>query len=394
MAKGAYIGVGGKARKVKNLYIGVDGKARKVKKAYVGVGGKARLFYTSTLPPTTIELWNGKYIYTGIADVCYANGYWVAVGNYNKGSGDSGLMLAYTDDLSKGFTTIKLQYNYTAYGIVHGDGYWAIACENNGYSYVLYATSLTGTWNSKKLSYNVVSTPEGIYYANGYWVIYGCSGTKAQIAYTTDLSGTWTARSLWSVNDSDYDAIIRTITYANGYWVAGGVYAASTGSCNIAYSTSLDGDWTKTSIYTYGGRGVAYQGIYDIKYENGVWACAAYGMILSANSLTGEWTSKNVISSTAYHNAIIYANGYWVVVGGSGSNVGTAKIAYSTALDGTWTVIEKWNGSEVVDSEGINVVYSGEYYFFGVDVRYDNGTDTVYGGRVAYAANPADFAQL
>lgn len=50
MAKNAYIGVDGKARKVKNIYIGVDGKARKVKKAYIGVGGKARLFYSA---------WNG-----------------------------------------------------------------------------------------------------------------------------------------------------------------------------------------------------------------------------------------------------------------------------------------------------------------------------------------------
>ena len=47
MAKGTYIGVGGKARKVRNLYLGVGGKARKVKKAYVGVGGKARLFYSA-----------------------------------------------------------------------------------------------------------------------------------------------------------------------------------------------------------------------------------------------------------------------------------------------------------------------------------------------------------
>ena len=47
MAKGAWIGVGGKARKIKNMYIGIDGKARKIKKAWIGVGGKARLFFSS-----------------------------------------------------------------------------------------------------------------------------------------------------------------------------------------------------------------------------------------------------------------------------------------------------------------------------------------------------------
>lgn len=46
MAKSAYIGVGGVAKKAKKVYIGIDGKARKVKKMYIGVDGKARLFYS------------------------------------------------------------------------------------------------------------------------------------------------------------------------------------------------------------------------------------------------------------------------------------------------------------------------------------------------------------
>ena len=54
MAKGIYVGVESKARKVKKFYIGVDGKARKVKKGYVGVNGVARLFYSAeTLVPFT-----------------------------------------------------------------------------------------------------------------------------------------------------------------------------------------------------------------------------------------------------------------------------------------------------------------------------------------------------
>jgi hypothetical protein len=47
MARAMYVGVDGKARKVKKLYVGVDGKARKVKKLYVGVNGKARLVYSA-----------------------------------------------------------------------------------------------------------------------------------------------------------------------------------------------------------------------------------------------------------------------------------------------------------------------------------------------------------
>ena len=43
---GFYIGVDGKARKIKGGYIGVDGVARKIKKGYIGVDGVARLCYS------------------------------------------------------------------------------------------------------------------------------------------------------------------------------------------------------------------------------------------------------------------------------------------------------------------------------------------------------------
>ena len=46
MAKGAYIGVGGVAKKIKKGYIGVGGVAKKIKKAYIGVGGVARPCWT------------------------------------------------------------------------------------------------------------------------------------------------------------------------------------------------------------------------------------------------------------------------------------------------------------------------------------------------------------
>ena len=47
MAKGAYVGVAGVARKIKKGYVGVDSKARKIKKGYVGVGGVARPFFSA-----------------------------------------------------------------------------------------------------------------------------------------------------------------------------------------------------------------------------------------------------------------------------------------------------------------------------------------------------------
>ena len=53
MAKGAYIGVAGKARKVKKMYIGVNNVARKVKKGYIGINGVARQCFLGGTPLST-----------------------------------------------------------------------------------------------------------------------------------------------------------------------------------------------------------------------------------------------------------------------------------------------------------------------------------------------------
>ena len=84
MTKACYVGVAGKARKVKKIYVGVANKARKVKKAYVGVGGKARPFFSA----------EAKLSYYGtVTPLSKAAGYLAAttVGNYALfGGGESG----------------------------------------------------------------------------------------------------------------------------------------------------------------------------------------------------------------------------------------------------------------------------------------------------------------
>lgn len=49
MAKNAYVGVDGVAKKVKKAYIGIDGVARSIKKIYVGVDGVAKLVFQSNI---------------------------------------------------------------------------------------------------------------------------------------------------------------------------------------------------------------------------------------------------------------------------------------------------------------------------------------------------------
>ena len=73
MAKGAYVGIDGKARKIKKGYVGVAEVARKIKKAYIGIGGVAR------------PCWGGGLEYYGaITPLSYARNSLAAahVGNY------------------------------------------------------------------------------------------------------------------------------------------------------------------------------------------------------------------------------------------------------------------------------------------------------------------------
>jgi hypothetical protein len=64
---GVYIGVDGKARKIKGSYIGIDGKARKIKKGYIGdENGVARLCWTSGTPVGELPV--GETIYLPMND--------------------------------------------------------------------------------------------------------------------------------------------------------------------------------------------------------------------------------------------------------------------------------------------------------------------------------------
>lgn len=56
MAKNAYIGVNGVARKVKKGYIGVDGVARKVKSGFIGVDNVSRQFFSGGTPLSALSV--------------------------------------------------------------------------------------------------------------------------------------------------------------------------------------------------------------------------------------------------------------------------------------------------------------------------------------------------
>lgn len=80
MAHEAYIGVSGKARKVKKIYVGVGGKARNVKRGYIGVGGKARLFFKDSAEPGAMVSASALSTSRGRIAGCSLDSYAVFVG--------------------------------------------------------------------------------------------------------------------------------------------------------------------------------------------------------------------------------------------------------------------------------------------------------------------------
>lgn len=250
-----------------------------------------------------------------------------------------------------------------------------------------------------------------IKYINGYWVACGSriedvDGSKVHygcIAYTTDIDGTWIIRDLWS---SRGVAEVMSITYAEGYWVVGGTCllpdTTYDDSDRIAYATSFDGEWTIKTLHTYDAAG-GYCRVYTVKYLNGYWvATGRYGSgssvynayIAYTTDINGSWTTKTIWSGYYVTNNviadIIYENGKWVVSGSRcPAGWGTANqthlkyttIAYSTSLNGTWTIKNLWSSYTVTNLA--RLVYENGYWV--VNGVYKSDTTGLYYVRIAYS---------
>lgn len=149
MAKGAYIGVGDVARKVKQGYVGVDNVARKIKKGYIGIGGVARPFlsvnpveYYGTITPLSVERYQ-----IGSASV---GGYALFAGGHNN-NGRSETVDAYDGVLTRSTPTALSQAKYAVAGTSVGpasmETYAIFAGGRRDYTYSsvvnAYDTSLT-----------------------------------------------------------------------------------------------------------------------------------------------------------------------------------------------------------------------------------------------------------
>ncbi len=232
MAKGMYIGVSSKARKVKKIYIGVSGKARKVKKVYIGVSGKARLCWSGSTPYNIIAIFNSN-----------------TRGN-SQATTDSFSDFTEYSNLGAGFYVQRSKMVF-----FNGKFFACLSPSSNSTYYgIYYRTSISGSWTLAKTLYSGSSRMGVNFYVyNG--TLYAISDSTqgfnvANKGYLTSSNGT-----SWS---SSYPTSANTSSYAgNDFRYAiydGKLYLTSANT--IAYTTFASmtgqvGNFTPTTFYSY-----------------------------------------------------------------------------------------------------------------------------------------------
>lgn len=193
-----------------------------------------------------------------------------------------------------------------------------------------------------------------VVHENGYWVVggsyYDGKNYYGRIAYTTSLDEEWTIKDLWNASKG---ASVKSIAYADGYWVAVGRRFAGTGSVYgaVAYTTNLDGEWNTTDQSGFNGGS-------------------------SGDTKSGA-------------NSVVYANGYWVIAGTKEATRSTGIVLYATSPDGEWTKKEvlKAVNSNNGDSELKSLYYTNGYWV-ATGSHHPNSTTSALYAYIAYATSP------
>lgn len=317
MAKGAYVGVGGVARKVKKIYVGVDGVARKVKKAYVGVNGVARLVYSASVIERLTDLSVARYRGTAGANSEYV----MFIGSTANPDGNFyqnmvGDVDAYDANGTRVLPTNPVVASNGPCGGQIGD--YVIHAHGDGNTTVYaYDSSLTRKTATADLQSGYCG--EETFAAAGYWVIvggsygnsaynnvrrYNANLTRSEVSsLTTSVSTPSVAANSQSLivaggTDDDHNAITRvfalntsftrvsaqalTVAQSGRSTISGDEYAMvfSTGGVHV-----YDENLTQTILSGF-TRGLSYTdgGYYDGKYV--IYGVSGWAKLLKIDEAT------------------------------------------------------------------------------------------------------------
>lgn len=312
-----------------------------------------------------------EYPNAAATSVAYGNGMFVAGGYFRNDSSPYTMygLIYYADTPSGTWTRKNLWSSDTnenkVMGVAYGNGTWVAAGEyrsgSNYYARIAYATTPSGTWTNKDIFTGTSSSRfqiKSITYAGGCWVVAGqyYDGSKyyGRIMYATSLTGTWSTVDLWS-GANQYNGA-TDVVYGDGVWAVVGSYYTdgNNNGAKIAYSSSLDGEWTTvvpntTKFSASKPISLAYSyGLWAIGGQNG--GTSNIGMVAFAQSLDGNWVAKDMFSYTSnntYLTRVKNVNGMWVAMGneyysnyGNGIFVTHSTVLPTITTDGAYCYIK------------------------------------------------------
>lgn len=333
MAKGLYIGVDNKARKVKKGYIGVSNKARKIKKMYIGIGGKARpcwsggeLEYYGTI--TGLSVARHSLVATSIG------GYALFGGGFDDNSTstyrDSAVVDAYDQALTRTtptpFMVNGTQYMYLAATTV---GNYALFSPQSSARGTLnaYDTALTLSYkNTSRISRSNVATTVGDYalFCGNMIQVFDAALTETYIS--TSL---YTARAFYpaATTIGNHALIGGGATDSSGISLTSEVAAVDT-SLTVTVPTALSTARFYLGATTVDGHALFGGGAVNASYDP-TNVVDAYDQALTRTTPTPLSVARCILAATTIKNFALFC------AGAEDSGLSSVVDAYDQALTRT-----------------------------------------------------------
>lgn len=343
MAKKAYIGVSGVARKIKKGYIGVNGVARRIKKAYIGVGGVARPCWSggelTFYGPLHVGLSEGGRSITATQTSTHAI--------FAGGVRDSSTYGSTVDFIDASLTRSASGTVYSGLSV----GRYSHAASHTGSSkkygdYAVFAGGkASGAVTNVVDAYNTALTrtnPDGLTVARRYLAATCCMGGVL-------FAGGYTQSNAYPQSTVDHYDTSMTKGVPSGLAVARsqlaattvGIYALFGGGFATSYSEQVDW-YNVTSLTRSVGTSFTYGRSRHMAVTVGNYALFAGGQNTqetSDNLLTIEVYDQSLthttpirLSQTTYDGAATRVGSYAIIGGGYGRTSKTLVDAYDESL--------------------------------------------------------------
>ena len=304
MAKAAYVGIGGTAKKVKKIYVGVGGVAKKVKKAYIGVGGVAKLWFNSS--PVLTKSTASIALSGGRAGTYARNRGTVFNNQAILSSGAANTSNAYIELISASLTKTSLKSSGT-------------------YTY--------GTQDARLSSYAIIGGNYSASNRYGRYVSLSTSNTVANLAYniSANFAGCATQTSSYALYFKlmDYDS-------EDGYY-SSNVYKSINNSltvANTALTISSGGqDWFHGCADSFGDTAFYIECSSDVSTK-------------SVATITNSLTTATYAASTITGSSV-YLRSYKPVITKLGNNLLLQGLVSASPYYRIWSITPSLTSTQI-----------------------------------------------